>query len=114
MRAGVVEVLQQGSPAMLELMSDPHANVGGHGHDHRHEHDHHSGTGLAARLRHLLRPHSQELVGQVDAVMEASADGMRTLWISLSVAGRHRAGSGRGRRGIRVGRAVRRHLAQRR
>jgi cation diffusion facilitator family transporter len=38
-------------------------------------------------LRHVLRPHSHESAGQVDAVMEASAEGMRTLWISLAVLG---------------------------
>jgi len=81
----VVEVLQQGSPGILGVMSHPHA--GSHdGHDHEHEHEHWE-SGLAGRLRHLLRPHSHEAAGQVDAVMEASADGMRTLWISLGVLG---------------------------
>ncbi len=41
--------------------------------------------GLAARTRHLLRPHSHEAAGKVDAAMEASAEGMRALWISLVV-----------------------------
>jgi cation diffusion facilitator family transporter len=36
-------------------------------------------------LRHLLRPHSHEAAEQVDAAMEASAEGMRALWISLAV-----------------------------
>jgi cation diffusion facilitator family transporter len=40
-----------------------------------------------ARLRHLLRPHSHEPADQVDAVMEASAEGMRVLWISLGLLG---------------------------
>ena len=40
-----------------------------------------------ARLRHVLRPHSHEAADQVDAVMEASAEGMRVLWISLGVLG---------------------------
>jgi cation diffusion facilitator family transporter len=35
-------------------------------------------------LRHL-RPHSHEAADQVDAAMEASAEGMRVLWISLAV-----------------------------
>jgi cation diffusion facilitator family transporter len=43
--------------------------------------------GLAGRLRHLLRPHSHEAAEQIDAVMEASKEGMRTLWISLGVLG---------------------------
>jgi cation diffusion facilitator family transporter len=81
----VVEVLQQGSPGMLGIMTDPHCHASGH--DHGHEHGHQPGTGLAARLRHLLRPHSHEPADQIDAVMEASADGMRTLWISLGVLG---------------------------
>src|SRR5215475_1607429 len=53
---------------MLEHMSRPH-------HDHR---------GLA-RLRHALRPHSHEPGDKVDAAMEASAEGLRTLWLSLAV-----------------------------
>ena len=49
-------------------------------------HDH-SGSGPVAWLRHLLRPHSHQAADQVDAVMEASAEGMRVLWISLGVLG---------------------------
>jgi cation diffusion facilitator family transporter len=81
-------------------MSHPHA----HGrdadpnrdHDHEHEHEHQhghdhghgdSGSGPVAWLRHLLRPHSHEAADQVDAVMEASAEGMRVLWISLGILG---------------------------
>ena len=33
----------------------------------------------------MLRPHSHEAAGQVDAAMEASAEGIRALWISLAV-----------------------------
>ena len=40
-----------------------------------------------AWLRHLLRPHSHEAADQIDAVMEGSAEGMRTLWITLGVLG---------------------------
>ena len=40
-----------------------------------------------AWLRHLLRPHSHQAADQVDAVMEASAEGIRVLWISLGVLG---------------------------
>jgi cation diffusion facilitator family transporter len=36
-------------------------------------------------LLHLVRPHSHEAADQVDAVMEASAEGMRALWVSLAV-----------------------------
>jgi cation diffusion facilitator family transporter len=75
-----------------------HHDAGGHetsdgdepGHRHGHEHEHepgheHRASGLAARLRHLLRPHSHEAADQVDAVMEASAEGMRVLWLSLAI-----------------------------
>jgi cation diffusion facilitator family transporter len=81
-----------------------------HGHDGRpHEHDaqsrgpgdhahgaghgHHPGHDRAwwARLRHdlahLFTPHSHDASGKVDRVMEASAEGMRTLWISLAILG---------------------------
>jgi cation diffusion facilitator family transporter len=67
-------------------MSHPHAHDHGHEHSPAPDHDH-RGPGLAARLRHVLRPHSHEAADQVDAVMEASAEGMRTLWISLAVLG---------------------------
>ncbi len=40
---------------------------------------------MIQRLWHLLRPHSHEAADQVDAAMEASAEGMRALWISLAV-----------------------------
>jgi cation diffusion facilitator family transporter len=56
-------------------MSHPH--TGSHDHDRR----------RLTRLRHALRPHSHEAADQVDAAMEASADGMRTLWISLALLG---------------------------
>jgi cation diffusion facilitator family transporter len=75
-------------------MSDPHAHDPGagpsheHGHGHEHGHEHgHSGSGPATWLRHLLRPHSHQAADQVDEVMEASAEGMRVLWISLGVLG---------------------------
>src|ERR1035441_5616364 len=57
-----------------------------HGAGHGHEHEH-GAPGLGTRLRHVLRPHSHEPADQVDAVMEGSAEGMRTLWITLAVLG---------------------------
>jgi cation diffusion facilitator family transporter len=72
-------------------MSDPHVHNGGPGpgrdRDHRPEHDHPPDPGLAGRLRHLWRPHSHQAADQVDPVMEASAEGIRTLWISLAALG---------------------------
>lgn len=67
---------------MVGSMSHPRAGS----HDAGHEHGH-SESGLMARLRHVLRPHSHEAADQVDAAMEASAEGMRVLWISLAVLG---------------------------
>ena len=43
--------------------------------------------GRLGRLRHLVRPHSHEAADKVDRAMEASAAGMRALWISLAVLG---------------------------
>ncbi len=34
---------------------------------------------------HVVRPHSHEAADKVDAAMEASAEGLRALWISLGV-----------------------------
>jgi len=77
-------------------MSHPHSpsSDAGPGHEHGHDHEHlsahehdHPGSGPVAWLRHLLRPHSHQAADQVDAVMEASAEGMRVLWISLAVLG---------------------------
>jgi cation diffusion facilitator family transporter len=63
--------------------NDDHDHDHGHQHDHEHDHD----RPPFARLRHLLRPHSHDTADQVDATLEASAEGMRTLWISLAVLG---------------------------
>src|SRR5262249_35926578 len=43
--------------------------------------------GLLDRVRHVLRPHSHDAADKVDAAMEASAAGIRALWISLAVLG---------------------------
>jgi cation diffusion facilitator family transporter len=70
-------------------MSDPQSDPGDHGHGHHHDHgDEHGHARRPAVLtwfRHVLRPHSHAAAGQADAAMEASAAGMRALWISLSV-----------------------------
>ncbi|CAM5295982.1 cation diffusion facilitator family transporter [Streptomyces pseudogriseolus] len=42
---------------------------------------------LRHRLVHLLTPHSHDTGDRVDAAMETSREGMRTLWISLVVLG---------------------------
>ncbi len=65
----------------------PDTSKNGHGHDHDAEHRHGHGPRIATRLTHVLRPHSHEAADKVDAAMEASAEGMRALWISLVVLG---------------------------
>ena len=52
---------------------------------HEHEHEHGERSGLLAGLLHRVRPHSHDAADKVDAAMEASTEGMRALWISLSV-----------------------------
>ncbi|MFF4578735.1 cation diffusion facilitator family transporter [Streptomyces sp. NPDC001389] len=69
-----------------------HGNgLGHHGNGHDHGHGGLPGRGPAARLchrlGHLLTPHRHEAADKVDAAMEASRDGMRTLWTSLAVLG---------------------------
>ncbi|WP_433187690.1 cation diffusion facilitator family transporter [Actinoallomurus sp. CA-150999] len=63
----------------------------GHGHGHEHDHDHDHGGGRWARIRHQLAhfvtPHSHEAMDKVDAAMETSREGMRTLWLSLGILG---------------------------
>ena len=64
----------------------PHGHAADHGHDHHQ--GHHNGHGhdkLRRRPGHLLRPHSHQAADKVDAALEASADGLRTLWVSLLV-----------------------------
>jgi cation diffusion facilitator family transporter len=57
----------------------------GEQHRHGHGHDHGGRPGLGRRIRHALRPHSHQAADKVDAAMEASAAGMRALWVSLAV-----------------------------
>jgi len=88
----LVGMLQPVFSGMVGVMSDqlPHADGyhghgPGRGHGHRHGHGHGAPSGVLARVRHLLRPHAHEPADKVDAAMEASAEGMRALWISLAV-----------------------------
>ncbi|MFJ4776057.1 cation diffusion facilitator family transporter [Streptomyces sp. NPDC088762] len=56
-----------------------HAHDNPHPHPHPHPHSHGDGH------RHASRPHSHVAADKVDAAMETSREGMRTLWISLAV-----------------------------
>ena len=49
------------------------------GHDHAHDH----GRGLRGWVRAILVPHSHYPAMAVDSELEASARGMRALWVSL-------------------------------
>jgi divalent metal cation (Fe/Co/Zn/Cd) transporter len=74
-------------------MSHPHPHAASHGphdhgqHDHGREgHEHATGrAGSVSRVAHALRPHSHEPADQVDPALEASAEGMRVLWVSLAI-----------------------------
>jgi cation diffusion facilitator family transporter len=83
----VVDVLQADSSRILGVMNGQQAGPGGPGHAHGHGHVHASRPGVIGRLRHRLRPHSHDATDKVDAAMEASAEGIRALWISVTVLG---------------------------
>jgi cation diffusion facilitator family transporter len=55
----------------------------GHAHDYTHGPDHEHPTGLRGVLRDFLRPHSHDAADSVDSALEASADGIRAVKISL-------------------------------
>jgi cation diffusion facilitator family transporter len=80
----VVDVLQTDFSRILGVMSGQQTGHGGPGHAHGYGHGHASRPGVIDRLRHVLRPHSHDASDKVDAAMEASAEGIRTLWISLA------------------------------
>jgi len=52
-------------------------------HDPDHEHGHEHGSGVLARLRELVAPHSHDTADRVDAELEGSDRGIRALKISL-------------------------------
>ncbi len=57
----------------------------GHDHDHAHEHDH--AGGLRGFLMDFFKPHSHDAADSVDSALEASADGIRAVKISLIALG---------------------------
>jgi cation diffusion facilitator family transporter len=66
-----------------------HHHDDGHAHDsdHPHEHGRDHKSAVLSRLAELVRPHSHEPAEKVDAALEASAEGIRALWVSLAVLG---------------------------
>jgi cation diffusion facilitator family transporter len=98
MTSVVIELLQSDPTVKLNPMSDRHPDphngdphpdndTHGRGHGHGHGHEHEVASGLWAKVTHVFRPHSHEAADKVDAAMEASAEGIRALWISLAVLG---------------------------
>jgi cation diffusion facilitator family transporter len=100
MLAGVSDDHSEDHPAPDHPHERPdHHDHDDHGHDHhdRSELEHselehgrgHGGhghsSGLVGRVVGFVRPHSHDAGDKVDAAMEASAQGMRALWISLAV-----------------------------
>jgi cation diffusion facilitator family transporter len=58
-----------------------HHHESGPGHPHRHDHGRRD---VWARVRHAAGPHAHSHDSAVGSVLEGSAQGMRTLWISLA------------------------------
>jgi len=59
-------------------------DTGHHSHDDHDRHDDHaSATGLRARLRHLVTPHSHDPALAMDRELETSRRGMRALLVSF-------------------------------
>lgn len=56
-----------------------------HGHPHPHDHPHHHPTGVKGIVHGLLVPHSHDAVDSIDDALEASAEGVRALKVSLWV-----------------------------
>jgi cation diffusion facilitator family transporter len=73
--------------------ADPPAEGHGHGHRHgdhdhgdhgRHDHGYDHRRGIGGLVSSIVRPHSHDASDAVDPVLSASADGMRTLKLSLA------------------------------
>jgi cation diffusion facilitator family transporter len=60
-----------------------HVSGNEHGHEHEHEHEH--GHGLRGFLHELFVPHTHDAADAVDDALEASAQGVRAVKISLFV-----------------------------
>ncbi len=70
-----------------QMSGDDHEHDRDHAHDDAHQHggpDHH-GPGLLGRLRALVAPHSHDAGDSIDTELEASAAGIRAVWLSFAV-----------------------------
>ena len=63
-----------------------HNHARGHGHVHGHE-EHAPARGLAGFTKSIFRPHSHDAADSVDSALEASAEGIRAVKISLVALG---------------------------
>ena len=71
----------------VDLGHDHHGHADGHTHEpdhggHEHGHEHHGG--LRGFVTGLFRPHSHDAADSVDSALEASAQGVRAVKISLA------------------------------
>ena len=64
-----------------------HANDDVEHGDHGDHGDHGHGSGWWGKIRHLVTPHSHDSADKVDSALESSREGLRALWISLTVLG---------------------------
>ena len=69
---------------ILAAQPSGHDHTDGRGHGHGHGHVHES-DGLRGLLASVFRPHSHDAADSVDSALEASADGIRAVKISLVV-----------------------------
>jgi cation diffusion facilitator family transporter len=60
-----------------------HPHPHGHPHSHGHEHGHGHGTGFWERVKEFFVPHTHDAADSIDDALEASAEGVRALKISL-------------------------------
>ncbi|OZM70676.1 cation diffusion facilitator family transporter [Amycolatopsis antarctica] len=66
-------------------MTEQHDHAEHHGHGHGHGHGHQGPLGsLWSQVKHAVTPHSHDSADIVDSTLEASARGMRALWISFA------------------------------
>ncbi len=57
----------------------------GHGHGHGHDHgDHDHGSGLWAKVKHIVVPHSHDSNEAIQSAEESSSEGIRAAWIGLA------------------------------
>lgn len=64
-----------------------HGDHGGHIHDDHDDHGHSHQTGVRGFIIDLLKPHSHDAADSVDSALEASAEGIRAVKISLAALG---------------------------